>query len=982
LKNTIATLTLCLITISSLQAQIGELIWEDQFEDLTNWNLEMGNGAWGWGNGELEYYHPDNVGIVEIPGDPGNTALHIIARNETIPGYTDQWGNQLNYSSGKVTSKAKISVHYGMIEARVSVPDLDLGGWPAVWLLGTANYAWPYSGEMDMMEMGARQEYRDQHDTHNGGNGLNNSTVNQSVGANGIFYSDDALTPENPTGAASISWDPDDDFVRPYYNYDDPLIDRFLIYRLYWDESSLRFTVIDNDVEYDLYTEPFPIDSVSAEFQQPFYLIANLAIGGAFTDSYVLGDPGSGAPISMPFPAHMYLDYIKVYEWNGQGSVNVGPAYPESGTFGIFTDTTPTNGNLQAGVSSEIYVWAGTLVDGSIPPYEGENGLSWQTTGSGWFGAGILPVQPLNLSNFSQGNLNFSIKIPANVTFKIGIIDTWDNQNYVEFPANQTTYGLVRNGEWASASIPVVDLRGVALDMRMLSYAFVILEENGANCEFAIDDIYYTGGGIANAPIAHAGADQVVLDEDGLASVTLDGSLSSDRLGFIESYDWFEDDTLLGSGEMLEVELGLGIHHIQLLVTDNDGNTDSDEVRIEVINNYVPIAMAGSDQTLLDSDGNGYESVSLDGSSSHDTDGEIVNYRWLEAGVEIASGPTPTIELSVGVHIITLEVTDNDGGVGTDALTIRIDQDLPVSAPAIYQTHTAVPIDDQIETQWFNTPAMAINNVTVGARTPDFQAQWKAMYDEVNLYLLVEVNDNTLINDSGAGWYMDDVVEVFIDADNSSGGVYDGINDFQFGFRWDDATIKLGNNSVNNASGIDFLLYETAVGYNLEASFPWTTLGVSTASISMIGFDVAVDDDDNGGDRECAVASIFTADDAWHNPSVLGNVPLVTTTGIDDGPDQHLIPERLALLPNYPNPFNPETTIRYTLPAPAQITVDIYDVSGIWVKTLIQGQHPAGTHSTIWDGTDATGKARSSGVYLCRLTSQKSQLTLKMILLR
>ncbi len=45
------------------------------------------------------------------------------------------------------------------------------------------------------------------------------------------------------------------------------LIDRFIIYRTYWDEESLRFTVIDNGVEYDLYTDPFPIDSVSAEFQ-------------------------------------------------------------------------------------------------------------------------------------------------------------------------------------------------------------------------------------------------------------------------------------------------------------------------------------------------------------------------------------------------------------------------------------------------------------------------------------------------------------------------------------------------------------------------------------------------------------------------------------------------------------------------------------------------------------------------------------------
>ena len=116
-----------------------------------------------------------------------------------------------------MTTKAKVSVQYGVIETRVRVPDLDLGGWPAVWLLGTSNLGWPRSGELDMMEMGSRQAFRDLHDDNNGGNGANNSTVNQAVGANALFYSDDALTPENPSGAASISWDPDDDNCRPYY---------------------------------------------------------------------------------------------------------------------------------------------------------------------------------------------------------------------------------------------------------------------------------------------------------------------------------------------------------------------------------------------------------------------------------------------------------------------------------------------------------------------------------------------------------------------------------------------------------------------------------------------------------------------------------------------------------------------------------------------------------------------------------------------
>ena len=485
---------LLLFFLFTINAQDRDIIWEENFNDLDSWMKVTGNGSWGWGNGELEFYQEENVEITDVPGEPGNNALHITAREESGPGIIDQWGNPLSYTSGKVTTKAKIAIKYGVIETRVRVPDLNLGGWPAVWLLGTANYNWPRGGELDMMEMGSRQVFRDLHDEHNGGNGADNSTVNQVVGANAIFYSDDAVTPENPSGAASISWDPDDDYCRPYYNYDIPLNDRFVIYRMYWDDESIRFTVIDDSVEHDLYTNPFPIDSVSEEFQRPFYLIANLAIGGAFTDAYNLGDPGSGAPVSMPFPAEMYVDYIKVMEWNGHGEVHVGPPYPQSGTFGIYTDNTPTDDVLEAGVTSEIYVWEGTLTGGTIEPYEGENGISWTTTGLGWFGAGIMSIQPVNLFNFGEGHLKFMINIPANISFKIGIIDAWGNQSYVDFPANQTTYGLVRDGNWGQASIPVEDIRGEWIDLRMLSYEFVILEVNGASCEFGLDDIYWDGG--------------------------------------------------------------------------------------------------------------------------------------------------------------------------------------------------------------------------------------------------------------------------------------------------------------------------------------------------------------------------------------------------------------------------------------------------------------------------------------------------------
>ncbi len=510
-----------ILFFTSVFAQIGDLIWEENFNDLDNWIKITGNGSWGWGNGELEYYKEENVSISPIPGDPNNNALHITAKSESGPDVTDQWGNPLFYTSGKVISKSNVSIKYGVVEARVRVPNLDVGGWPAVWLLGTSNYSWPRNGELDMMEMGSSQSFRNLHDNHNGGNGLNNSNVNQVVGANAIFYSDAALTADNPSGAASISWDPNDENCRPYYNYENPLNDRFVIYRMYWDSESIRFTIIDNEIEYDLYVEPLSINAESDEFQNPFYLIANLAIGGLFTDANYLG--GNGLPISMPMPANMYIDYIKVFEWNNQGHVHLGPPDTQGESLGLFTDNTPTNSSLIPEIDSHIYVWENTLTDGSIPSFEGENGISWTTTGAGWFGAGIMSIQPANLSNFSDGFLKFRIKIPQNISFQIGIIDAWGNQSYVDFPASQTTYGLVRDGNWGQASIPINDIRGELIDLRMLSYEFVILEVNGVSCEFALDDIYWDGG-ISETLIGDVNNDGFlnVVDVVSIVSIILD----------------------------------------------------------------------------------------------------------------------------------------------------------------------------------------------------------------------------------------------------------------------------------------------------------------------------------------------------------------------------------------------------------------------------------------------------------------------------
>ncbi|HUE89433.1 MAG TPA: CARDB domain-containing protein [Vicinamibacterales bacterium] len=85
-----------------------------------------------------------------------------------------------------------------------------------------------------------------------------------------------------------------------------------------------------------------------------------------------------------------------------------------------------------------------------------------------------------------------------------------------------------------------------------------------------------------------------------------------------------------------------------------------------------PVALAGADQTVTDSDGDGAAPVSFDGSASYDTNGTIVSYEWREGSSSIATGATATVSLSVGLHTLTLEVTDNDGESDTDTVVVMV----------------------------------------------------------------------------------------------------------------------------------------------------------------------------------------------------------------------------------------------------------------------------------------------------------------------
>jgi hypothetical protein len=90
----------------------------------------------------------------------------------------------------------------------------------------------------------------------------------------------------------------------------------------------------------------------------------------------------------------------------------------------------------------------------------------------------------------------------------------------------------------------------------------------------------------------------------------------------------------------------------------------------------------------------------------------------------------------------------------------------------------------------------------------------------------------------------------------------------------------------------------------------------------------------------------------------------------------------LALQQNIPNPFNPTTTISFSIPSSQHVMLSVFDVTGRLVQTIVDGRLDAGLKQYRWDGTDADGNHVHSGVYFCRLTVGKGTLTRKMVLVR
>lgn len=231
------------------------LVWSDEFEgnsiNTANWGFDIGNGQWGWGNNELEYYKSENAWVED-------GALTIEARKEYYSGF--------NYTSAKLKTLNKQSFKYGRIDIRALLPK-GQGIWPALWMLGDnlSSVGWPASGEIDIVEMVGGT------DGDNKTHGTLHWDSNGHASAGGSYTLSEGI-----------------------------FADEYHVFTLLWTETSMKWYV--NDI---FFKEITITDSNMTEFHQKFWLIFNVAVGGNW--------PGSPDATTI-FPQQMKVDYVRVFQ--------------------------------------------------------------------------------------------------------------------------------------------------------------------------------------------------------------------------------------------------------------------------------------------------------------------------------------------------------------------------------------------------------------------------------------------------------------------------------------------------------------------------------------------------------------------------------------------------------------------------------------------------------------------------------------------
>jgi len=197
-------------------------------------------------------------------------------------------------------------------------------------------------------------------------------------------------------------------------------------------------------------------------------------------------------------------------------------------------------------------------------------------------------------------------------------------------------------------------------------------------------------------------------------------------------------------------------------------------------------------------------------------------------------------------------------------------------------------LDGVVDSVWLTTTEQFLT-ITLEGSDPsspdDCSGSWRALWDSAYLYVLIDVDDEALVQDSDptTGWH-DDRIEVFIDGDNSKDSSYDMKNDYQYCFRWNHGEVETPHEHYFRATahpagssleGVEYAVVTTDDGYLFEIALPWLTMTGEPSQLSqLIGIDVTINDDDDGSDRDTQI-SWYTETPSVHVPSKWGTALLV-----------------------------------------------------------------------------------------------------------
>jgi aryl-phospho-beta-D-glucosidase BglC (GH1 family) len=257
--------------------------------------------------------------------------------------------------------------------------------------------------------------------------------------------------------------------------------------------------------------------------------------------------------------------------------------------------------------------------------------------------------------------------------------------------------------------------------------------------------------------------------------------------------------------------------------------------------------------------------------------GSPLNYQWKRNGVTIsgARGATLTLKgISLsdnGANFSVTVLNDLDTVVSQNAkLTVT-----PFAGPFVRKTLKAITLDGVADAAWDSAQTVAVGQAIIGAApsATDFSGKFRTLWDDNSLYFLINVDDDVQSTTGSQGWDQDGV-ELFVDLDNSKGSTYDS-NDFQFRFALNATTVWEQKSRI---TGVQCTRKSASGAYCMEVAIPWSTLGGAAPFEKLIGVEVELNDND-GASRENKLAWSATQDNAYSDPSVFGQMKLVSEKG-------------------------------------------------------------------------------------------------------